>query len=169
METFIKIWNTILTSNLFNFVLMIVLLGWLIEKFDIAGSIEKGRKSIEDKILNSKKEHEIALNELYKTQEKEVEVDKEILDIIDNSAKNAVLVGEQIIKDAQIQSENYVKTTQKAIKTNLEKLRLDLTNDTAQKAIDKARNHIEKMLKEDRKLHIKYINESIDQLKGIKL
>ena len=104
METFIKIWNTILTSNLFNFVLMIVLLGWLIEKFDIAGSIEKGRKSIEDKILNSKKEHEIALNELYKSQEKEVEVDKEILDIIDNSAKNAVLVGEQIIKDAQIQS-----------------------------------------------------------------
>ena len=51
----------------------------------------------------------------------------------------------------------------------MEKLRLDLTNDTAQKAIDKARNHIEKMLKEDRKLHIKYINESIDQLKGIKL
>ena len=169
MENLISLWHTILTSNLFNFVLMIVLLGWLIEKFDISGAIEKGRKSIEDKILNSKQEHKSALENLYKTQEKGVEVDKEILDIIDKSAQNAVLVGEQLIKDAKRQSEIYAKTTQKAIETNIEKLRLDLTNDTAQKAIERARNHIEKLLKEDRSLHIKYINESIEQMKGIEL
>ncbi len=169
INTLLEIWNKILLSNLFNFVLMLFLLGWIINKFDIAGALEKGRKSIEDKINNSKKEHEDALKNLYETQEKGIEVDKEILDIIDKSAKNAVIVGEKLVEDAQKQSENFSKSTQKAIETNTEKLRLNLTNETAQTAINMAKNHIEKLLKEDRNLHIRYINESIEALKGIDL
>ena len=169
IETLLTIWNKILLSNLFNFVLMLVLIGWLIDKFDIGGALEKGRKSIEDKINNSKKEHENALQNLYATQEKGVEIDKEILDIIDKSAKNAVIVGEKLVEDAQKQSETFAKTTQKAIETNIEKLRLNLTNETAKTAINKAKNHIEKLLTEDRNLHLKYINESIESLKGIEL
>ena len=169
LNTLLEIWNKILLSNLFNFVLMLVLLGWIIEKFDIGGALEKDRKSIEDKINNSKKEHETALQNLYATQEKEVEVDKEILDIIDKSAHNAVIVGEKLVEEAKKQSENFSKSTQKAIATNIEKLRLNLTNETAQTAINKAKNHIENLLKEDRNLHIKYINESIESLKGIEL
>ena len=168
LETFLEIWNKILTSNLFNFVLMLVLLGWLIDKFDIAGTIEKGRKSIEDKILNAKKEKEEALKTLYETQEHGVNVEQESLEIIDKSAKNAVLVGEKLVEDAEKLAESFSVSTQKAINTNIEKLRLNLTNETAQTALNLAKNHIEKLLKEDRNLHIKYINESIDSLKGIK-
>ena len=58
---------------------------------------------------------------------------------------------------------------QKNIDSNIEKLRMNLTNETAQLAINKAKNHIENELKKDRTLHIRYINESIDALKEIDL
>lgn len=169
LSTLIEIWNKILLSNLFNFVLMLVLLGWIIKKFNIADALEAGRKSIEEKILNSKEEHQKALQTLYDTQEKGIEVDKEILEIIDKSAKNAVLVGEKLVDDAQKLAETFSVSTQKAINTNTEKLRLNLTNETAQTVLNMAKNHIEKQLKEDRNLHIRYINESIDSLKGVDL
>ena len=165
LNTLLEIWNKILSSNLFNFVLMLVLLGWLTEKLNLADAIEKGRKNIEDKILNAKKEKEEALKTLYETQEYGVNVEQESLEIIDKSAKNAVLVGEKLVEDAEKLAETFSVSTQKAINTNIEKLKLNLTNETAQTALNMAKNHIEKLLKEDRSLHIKYINESIDALK----
>lgn len=167
MENLITIWNKILTSNLFNFVLMIVFLGWIIKKCKIAELLEAGRKSIEDRILLAKQEKEVALKTLYETQENGVNVQKEAVEIIEKSAKNAVLVGKKMVDDAQKQSETFAQSTQKAIDTNIEKLRINLTNETAQTAINKAKEHIENMLKEDRSLHIKYINESIDSLNGV--
>jgi len=169
MESLIVIWNKILTSNLFNFVLMLVLLGWLIDKLKLADTLEAGRKKIEDKILNAKKEKEDALQLLYETQDAGVNVEQEALEIIEKSAKNAVLVGEKLVEDAEKLAETFSVSTQKAIDTNTEKLRLNLTNETANTVINLAKNHIEKLLKEDRNMHIKYINESIDKLNGINL
>lgn len=168
MENLIIIWNKILTSNLFNFVLMLVLLGWLIEKFNISDAIEKGRKNIEEKITNAKKEKENALKMLYETQEHGVNIEQEALEIIDKSAKNAVLVGEKLVEDAEKLAETFSVSTQKAINTNIENAKLNLTNETAQTALEMAKNHIEKLLKEDRSLHIKYINKSIELLKTMK-
>lgn len=167
MENLITIWNKILTSNMFNFVLMLVFLGWIIKKFKIAELLEAGRKSIEDKIITAKQEKETAIKTLYETQEQGINIQKEALEIIDKAAKNAVIVGEKLVEDAKQQSETFAKSTQKAIDTNIEKLRSNITNETAQAAINKAKNHIENLLKEDRSLHIKYINESIDELKKV--
>ena len=74
-----------------------------------------------------------------------------------------------MVEDAKKESENYSKNIQKNIDSNIEKLRMNLTNETAQLAINKAKNHIENELKKDRTLHIRYINESIDALKEIDL
>lgn len=169
MENLIEIWNKILTSNLFNFVLMLVFLGWIIKKCKISDMLENGRKSIEDKIISAKTEKENAIKALYETQEQGANVEKEVLDIIEKADKNAIIVGEKLIEDAEKQSETFTKSTKKAIETNIEKLRLNITNETAQIVLDKAKNHIEKLLKEDRSLHIRYINESIEALKEVNI
>ena len=169
IDTLLNIWNKILTSNLFNFVLMLVLLGWIIDKLDLAQKLEDGRKSIEDKILNAKLNKENAAKVLFETQEKGAEVDKEIFETIEKAEKNAVLVGEKIVEDAKKQSAEYSKNLKAAIDSNIEKLKLNLTAKTAQQAIEMAKNHIEKQLDGNKELHIRYINESIDALKGIDL
>ena len=96
-DTLLLIWNKILTSNLFNFVLMLVFLGWIIDKMDLAQKLEDGRKSIEDKILNARLNKENAAKVLFETQEKGAEVDKEVFETIEKAEKNAVIVGEKII------------------------------------------------------------------------
>ena len=169
IDTLLNIWNKILTSNLFNFVLMLVLLGWIIDKLDLAQKLEDGRKSIEDKILNAKLNKENAAKVLFETQEKGAEVDKEVFETIEKAEKNAVLVGEKIVEDAKKQSAEYSKNLKAAIDSNIEKLKLNLTAKTAQQAIEMAKNHIEKQLDGNKELHIRYINESIDALNGVKL
>ena len=80
--TLLQIWNNILTSNLFNFVVMLFVLGWIIKKFDIAGLLEKGRKSIEDNIQTSKDVKKESLDKLYETQEKTKEIDEKVFEIL---------------------------------------------------------------------------------------
>lgn len=169
LATVTEIWNKILTSNLFNFVLMLVFLGWIIKKCDIAGALEKGRKSIEERITLSDKKREDALKDLYDTQAEGVNVDKEIFDTLEKAEQNAVIVGEKLIEDARKQSASFGKNTQKTIDTAIENLRINLTNETAQKAVELAKQHVKKQLADNRELHIRYINESIDALKGVDL
>ena len=169
IDTLLEIWNKILTSNLFNFVLMLVFLGWIIDKTNLGQKLEDGRKSIEDKITNAKMNKENAAKVLFETQEKGAEIDKEVFETIEKAERNAVIVGEKIIADAEKQSAEYGRTLQATIDSNIEKLRLNLTTKTAQQAIEMAKKHVEKQLEDDRELHIKYINESIDALRGINL
>ena len=53
MENLIEIWKQICESNLFNFVVMVLLLAWLVKKFDLGAKIEAGRKKIESNIAES--------------------------------------------------------------------------------------------------------------------
>ena len=161
IDTLLEIWNKILTSNLFNFVLMLVFLGWIIEKTNMGQKLEEGRKSIEDKITNAKLNKENAAKILFETQEKGAEVDKEVFETIEKAERNAVIVGEKIIAEAEKQSAEYGKNIKATIDSNIEKLKLNLTTKTAQKAISMAKKHVEEQLEGNRELHIKYINESI--------
>ncbi|GEM_PF-6501130 len=166
IQTLLNIWNLILKSNLFNFILMLLCLAWIIDYFDLGGALEKGRKSIEDKVNNAKQEHSDALNTLYETQDKEASVDEEAYKIIDKSSKNAVIVGENLLKEAHKQSETYSQTTQKAIDANIANAKLHITNETAEKAVNLAKKHIVNELNKDRNLQIKYINESLENLRN---
>jgi F0F1-type ATP synthase membrane subunit b/b' len=169
LEKLAYIWTQILQSNLFNFVLMICLLGWIIKKFDISAKLEEGRKHIEDRIALSKLEKENAIKTLFETQSDSKNVDKKVFDILERADKNATIVGEKLVQDGEKQAGEFSKNLQKTIKTNAEALKLDLTVKTAQTAIELAKNYIEDELKNDKSLHIKFINESIEALSGVEL
>ena len=167
LETFVEIWNLILKSNLFNFVLMLFLLAWIFKKCNLAENLEKGRKSIENKILSSKEAKEKALTDLYEVQSKTKEVDDEIFSILDRADKNAKLVGEKLVKNAEESIQNLNSSLQKIIDTNAKTLNLKLTNKTVNTVIAITKQHIQKELESDKSLHMKFINDSIDALKGV--
>ncbi|MCD8377277.1 MAG: hypothetical protein LUB59_00650 [Candidatus Gastranaerophilales bacterium] len=164
-----QIWNNILQSNLFNFVVMLFVLGWIIKKFDIADKIEQGRRNIEDKIILSKLSKENALTSLYEVQSETKEVDDEVFNILEKSDKNAIVVGERLIEDAHKQAEEFNKAVQKTIDGNIKALRLKLSDRTAKAALMIAKKHIQSELDKDKSLHIKFINESIEALNGVEL
>lgn len=166
-ETFLHIWSKILESNLFNFVLMLVLLNWILQKTNMSDKLEQGRKSIEDKINNSRIAKENAIKELFELQEKSKEVAKETHEILEKSNANAVMVGKKIIEDAQKQACEFGKNLDKIVESNQKAVQNNLREETAQTAVKVAQDYIEDKLANDRTLHIKFINESIDALNGV--
>lgn len=167
MDTFIHVWTKILESNLFNFVLMLVLLNYILKKANISDKLEQGRKSIEDKINNSKLAKENAIKELYELQEKSKDVAKETHEILTKSNANAVMVGEKIVEDAKKQACEFGKNLDKIVESNQKAVKNSLTEKTSQTAVKIAQDYIEERLEKDKSLHIKFINESIDALKGV--
>ncbi len=166
-ETFLHIWSKILESNLFNFVLMLVLLNWILQKTNMSDKLEQGRKSIEDKINNSKQAKEAAIKELFELQEKSKEVNKLAHEILEKSNANAIMVGEKIIEDAQKQACEFGKNLDKIVESNQKAVQNSLKEETAQSAVKVAQDYIEDKLENDRSLHIKFINESIEALNGV--
>ena len=166
-ESFIKIWTEILQSNLFNFVLMLFVLGWIFKKFDIAGKLEQGRKNTEDKIILSGLTKEKAVKNLYKTQAENESVNNMVFDILDKSEKNADTAGKKLMDDALKITEGLSFTLKKTKENNIKALKQELTQKTAQAALVLAKEHIVNELKKDRNLHIKFINESIEALNGV--
>lgn len=167
IDTFLHIWTKILESNLFNFVLMLILLDWIVKKGKIAEKLEAGRKSIEQKITESQKAKENSIKELFELQEKSKEITKQAHEILEKSDANAVIVGEKIVADAKKQANEFGKNLDKIIESNTKSVQNDLTEKTAQTVIKVAQNYIEKELEADRNLHIKFINKSLDALNGV--
>ena len=164
-----EIWNDILQSNLFNFVLMLFVLAWIFKKFNIADKLEQGRKNIEDRIILSNLEKEKSITNLYAAQAETENVSKKVFEILDRSEKNALITGQKLVDEAIEQSKNIEDTVKKTEESEIKSLNDTLREKTARAAIKLAQNRVETELKNNRDLHMKFINESIDALKGVEL
>lgn len=167
MEHLIGIWSTICKSNLFNFIVMILLLCWMVKKFDLGNKIEAGRQRIEQNISDSEKSKEESLTKLYEAQEDATKVDKEMFKIFKAAEDNAKVMGEKLITEANLQTGIIKENSKKAIEANIKTVKNDILKETAEEAMKLAESHIKSELERDPNLHQKYIYESIDAIDGI--
>ena len=167
MEQLIEIWAKICESNLFNFIVMILLLAWMVKKFDLGSKIEAGRKKIEQNISESEKAKEESLTKLYKAQEDATKVDEEMLKIFKAAEENAKVMGEKLIAEANSQKDVIKENSKKTIDANIKSVKNDILKETAEEAMKLAEEHIKSELERDPNLHQKYIYESIDAIDGI--
>ncbi len=167
MEQLIEIWAKICESNLFNFIVMILLLAWMVKKFDLGSKIEAGRKKIEQNISESEKAKEESLTKLYKAQEDATKVDEEMFKIFKAAEENAKVMGEKLIAEANSQKDVIKENSKKAIDANIKSVKNDILKETAEEAMKLAEEHIKSELERDPNLHQKYIYESIDAIDGI--
>ena len=167
MEQLIEIWAKICESNLFNFIVMILLLAWMVKKFDLGSKIEAGRKKIEQNISESEKAKEESLTKLYKAQEDATKVDEEMFKIFKAAEENAKVMGEKLIAEANSQKDIIKENSKKTIDANIKSVKNDILKETAEEAMKLAEEHIKSELERDPNLHQKYIYESIDAIDGI--
>lgn len=164
MNTIIHIWNTIVTSNTFNFLVMLAILGWIIKKFDIAGSLENFKSTIINSIKKADEEKETAGKKLLEVKKSVENLETEISQKLDNAKLHAENAARSVI----MQTENKVKQIEnnvyKIIETEEKKISSRLTSKTAQASAELAKNHIKAVLKQHPELHEKFINQSIQEL-----
>ena len=146
MNTVLHIWDTLVKSNTFNFIVMLLILGWIVKKFAIKDSLEGLKNSVINSIEKAKEEKENALTELQKAEKS-----------VENVAENILSKTEEKIKQIEDNIQRTVDAEEKTISAKL-------ASKTAKASAELAKNHIKSMLKAHPELHKKYIDQSIEEL-----
>lgn len=167
IATMLKIWDIIVESNTFNFVIFIVLLGLIMKKVNAAGAISSLQQKIVKIIDEAKQEKADALNALNQAEKAVENLSTELKEIVDDAQKSANVLGEKILNEAKKQVEDIENNAKKVIEAEEKLLISKLAKQTSQQSVEAAKSHITNVLNETPTLHEKYINESIDELDGL--
>lgn len=159
-----ELWNTIVQTNTFNFVIFLLFFWWLGNYCKIGDVLTSLQQKIEKMIKDSEEAKKKSEEELLKAEDKVKNVDNEVKVILDNAEDSASRLSAKILDDAQKVSESIERNTDKIIDSEGKKIISSLTQNTAEAAVKLAQRHIEQVLKEKPQYHAKFINECINEL-----
>lgn len=160
----LKIWNIIVNSNTFNFIIFIALFALILKKINIKSIIGSIQEKVVKILDEAKRNKEEALN-LLKNAEKAVEnLPQELNAIVNDAQKSAEVISKKILSEAEKQIESIESNAKKVIEAEEKLLISNLTKNTSQASVESAKTHIKNTLSETPSLHEKYINESIEEL-----
>ena len=164
-----NVWNVILESNTFNFIVLAIIIIYLMKKLRAGAALENLKNAIIKRIDDSKAEKEKALSEL-KNAEKAVEnLDNEIKERYNLAEQNADGVIQQTVMNAENQVSHILQNAENAIENEEKQISAQILKSTAEKALSTAKDIIAARLKENPELHEKYINEAIEDIDRVKL
>jgi len=159
-----RIWNIIVESNTFNFIIFVLLIALLLKKVNIGGAISSLQQKIVKIIEEAKKNKEEAHSELLQAEKAVENLGEELKIIVDEAQKSAKVLGEKILNEAKKQVEDIEQNAKKVIDAEEKLLISKLAKHTSQLSVETAKTHITGVLEQTPTLHEKYINESIDEL-----
>lgn len=164
LSTIPHIWNIIVESNTFNFLIFVMLIGLIMKKVNVAEAISSLQQKIVKIIEESKKNRDDAHSELLQAEKAVENLDSELNEIVNDAQNSAKVLGEKILTEAQKQVEDIESNAQKVIDAEEKLLISNLAKQTSKQSVENAKSHITNVLTETPTLHEKYINESIDEL-----
>ena len=169
MREFLEIWDLIVRSNTFNFVLLLAIFYFIFKKINISQVIEKLQQDIINTIENVKNNKRQADEKLAKAKDSVKNLDKDIEMQMEQANANAKAIADTIFNNTQKRIDTIKTNVDKSITTEEKSLSAKLTEKAAHAAVALAKNHIINTLKDRPDLHDKYIDESIQELDRIQL
>lgn len=164
-----ELWDLIVRSNTFNFVVLLAILAVIWNKLNISEKLKFMRQEIADFIEKSKQEKDNAQKQL-KTTKKDVEhLSEEINETLEKAKISAQNVFDEIKQMTKIGIEKIEANVDKIIDNETRKINSKLTIETSQKAIDLAKEKLQKMFDENPQMHNTFIEQSIETLDKVKL
>ena len=158
------IWNRIVMSNAFNFIIFVLILAWISKKIKVGELITSLQQKIIKIIDEAKKEKEIALSKLSQAEKSIANLGEELKVIVDDAQRSADVIGEKLLNEAKKQIESIELNAAKVIEAEEKLLVSTLSKNTSKASVEAAKLHIEQTLEQAPSLHEKYIDESIDEL-----
>ena len=155
-------------TNLFNFIIFLSILIFLFKKIDVVGMLENMKNAVIENIEASKTSKSESETHLKEIQEKVSHIEEEIDGIIKKSERNAKLVGEKIIEDANHTVESIKDNSKKLVENKSALLKNDILKRASEASIEVARNHIVNELNNNYDLHQRLIDESLEALNSYK-
>ena len=156
-------------TNLFNFIIFAGIIIYLFNKLNVIGGLDKGAEVVAEKIEDSKTAKDKSESNLSNIEEKVSHLEDEINEIINQSKKNAEIVGGQIISEAEKSAENIKANTAKLVDNKTAVLKNDIMRRASLASVEVAREHIINELNDNNVLHNKLIDESIEAINEVEL
>ena len=163
-----EIWNIIVQSNAFNFIIFVVIFAIILKAAKIGSRIENSQAKVKQHIDDSTNAKEKSIVDLKTAQEAASKVGKEIKEILDNADLQAMRLGRKILADANVMSENIILNADKINDANGKKIISELSVSTAIASADLAKKHIISTLNKKPQYHAKFIEDSINELDRFK-
>ena len=164
MNEFINLWNLILESNAFNFVVLIVMLAIVMQKLHISDKLEAIKNEIIDKIEKSRQAKDDAADFLADAKSKVEHLEEDIAERLALADSQAHNVGETIKESAQRKLKQIEDNVEKVIKAEEKTIVTKLSDEVADASVKMAEQIIREKLRQDASLHDRYIQESIEEL-----
>lgn len=163
------IWNVIVTSNTFNFAVMILLLGMIFKKIDIVKILEDAIAKVEASIEKSKAEKQAAKEKLEAANDLIKNLDAEIAAQLKDAEQQGEFLRTNISNDTDNRIANIESSIERIVQSEEKTVSTRLARKTAAAAVSTAENHIRTILKNSPQMHDKYILESINELDRIQI
>ena len=163
------IFNWLLKSNFFNFLILVFLMCWLFSKLNVTEKLNEAKNKIEKMLSDSDNER---LQSVYTLAEAEDAVKSlpEELAKIQESAKETIISFEQTAqKEIQETKQTIENNAEKIIDNEKQKIAINLQKETAQRAVDNARTKLKQKLSENDELQRKLIAEAINKIEEINI
>ncbi len=164
MNTIGQIWNFIVTSNFFNFVVMVLILTWIINKVNLADILEKAVANIKNTIEKAEQEKASGEKQLQTALKSVENLDNEIKEKIESAKEHAEKIAQNIITETEQKVKNIESNIERAVTAEEKTISARLSKKTAAASAELAKQHIKAVLEANPSLHEKYINQSIEEL-----
>lgn len=159
-----EIWNLILESNTFNFVVLVIILAVILHKMNFLSVLENLKENIINRIEMSKSEREKADRELVTAKNAVANLDNEIKESVELTKKNIDAAVKSTIEAAERQAENILGNVKNVVENEEKQVSSKILKSTEVQAVQSAKEKIIARLKANPELHNKYIDEAIQDI-----
>lgn len=162
-----EFWDIIVKTNTFNFAILVIIFAVIFVKLNVPQILENIKNDIASTINNARAEKDLAEKELRKTTKLVKNTDKEVEEKLSIAKTNAKTLTNDINKNTKNQILHIESNITKVIDSEEKKVNSELSSKTVNSAIDLAQKTIIENLKKDKKLHLKLLDKSLDELRNI--
>lgn len=163
-----EIWNLIVKTNTFNFIIFIVIFAIIIKYAKVGNLIAGLQNRVKQAIKDSDNAKEQSVKCLNSAKSKANMVGAEIKVILDEADLTAMRLGRKILADAKIQTNAIHNNADKIVEAEGKRLIYELSQGTALASVELAKRHIERTLMEKPQYHAKFIEDSINEIDRFK-
>ena len=169
MNEIIQLWNTIVSTNTFNFLIMMAILVLIFKKVNVIGILEKTVDNVKNTINKSSIEKEESYKKLVEAKNKSKNLDIEIQEILATAHRKGEDLSRKISEDTKEKISKINENMIRMVQTEEKKFSADLTERTVIASISTAESHIKSIFEASPELHDRYIQASLNELDRIKL
>ena len=159
----------LIQSNTLNFLIVLLILGFIIKKLNIGTKVDCIKGEIEAFVESSEKERKQSEQNLTRINDKLAKLPAVIERIKRSTENNIKNIEANVQKKTEIQKQDISKNAERLFKLETKKFKTGLTNLLSEKSVDLAKENAINQLKENPLLHNKYIDNAIDEIDRIVL